>query len=40
MVTHYIAHQAEHHRKRSFEEEYLELLRRSGVEYDSRYVFG
>jgi putative transposase len=40
MVAHYIANQAEHHRKRSFEEEYLELLRRSGVEYDSRYVFG
>jgi REP element-mobilizing transposase RayT len=40
MVAHYIANQAEHHRKRSFEDEYLELLRRSGVEYDSRYVFG
>ncbi len=39
-VAQYIANQAEHHRKRSFEDEYLELLKRSGVEYDPRYVFG
>jgi REP-associated tyrosine transposase len=39
-VVQYIANQAEHHRKRIFEEEYLELLRRSGVDYDPRYVFG
>jgi putative transposase len=39
-VAHYIAHQAEHHRRWSFEEEYLELLKRSGVEFDARYVFG
>ncbi len=39
-VARYIANQAEHHRKWSFEEEYLELLKRSGVEYESRYVFG
>ena len=39
-VAHYIASQAEHHRKRSFEDEYLELLKRSGVEFDRRYVFG
>jgi hypothetical protein len=30
--------QAEHHRTRTFREEYLELLRRSGVEFDERYV--
>jgi hypothetical protein len=28
----------EHHRTRTFGEEYLELLRRSGVEFDERYV--
>ena len=30
--------QAEHHRTRTFREEYLELLRRSGVEFDERYL--
>jgi hypothetical protein len=30
--------QAEHHRTRTFREEYLELLDRSGVEFDERYV--
>ena len=39
-VERYIANQAEHHRNRSFEDEYLQLLKRSGVEYDPRYVFG
>lgn len=39
-VAHYIGSQAEHHRKWSFEEEYLLLLKRSGVEFDTRYVFG
>ena len=37
-VRHYVAEQAEHHRTRTFREEYLELLRRSGVEFDERYV--
>src|SRR5437016_13210461 len=32
-----IQQQAEHHRTRTFREEYLELLRRSGVEFDERY---
>jgi REP element-mobilizing transposase RayT len=39
VVADYIAHQAEHHRKWSFEEEFLTLLQRSGAAYDSRYVF-
>ena len=34
----YIEQQAEHHRTRTFREEYLELLRRSGVEFDKRYL--
>ncbi len=37
-VRRYIEQQAEHHRTRTFGEEYLELLRRSGVEFDERYV--
>jgi REP element-mobilizing transposase RayT len=37
-VKGYIARQEEHHRKRTFREEYLELLRRSGVDYDARYL--
>jgi hypothetical protein len=33
-----IEQQPEHHRTRTFREEYLELLRRSGVEFDERYL--
>ncbi len=38
-VRGYIARQEEHHRQRTFQEEYLELLQRSGVEYDERYLW-
>ena len=38
-VRHYIAHQEEHHYKQTFQEEYVELLQRSGVEYDERYLW-
>ena len=38
-VHDYIANQEEHHRRRTFQEEYLELLQRSGVEYDERYLW-
>jgi putative transposase len=34
-VQAYIRNQAEHHRKRSFEEEFLALLKKSGVAYDA-----
>jgi REP element-mobilizing transposase RayT len=37
-VRAYIARQEEHHRTRTFREEYLEFLRRGGVEFDERYV--
>jgi hypothetical protein len=40
MVTEYIANQAEHHRTRSFEEEFTAMLQRSGIPFDPRYVFG
>lgn len=39
LVRNYIAKQEEHHRKRTFQEEYVELLKRSGVEYDDRYLW-
>ena len=37
-VRRYIEGQEEHHRTRSFKEEYLEFLVKSGVDYDPRYV--
>jgi putative transposase len=39
-VIHYIDGQAEHHKKWSFEQEFMTLLKKSGVEYDPRFVFG
>ena len=38
-VQRYIANQIEHHRKKTFEEEYLDLLRLSGVEFDETYLW-
>jgi REP element-mobilizing transposase RayT len=38
-VKKYIANQVEHHRQRTFEEEYLTLLKLSGIEYDERYLW-
>jgi REP element-mobilizing transposase RayT len=38
-VEQYIANQIEHHRKKTFEEEYLDLLKLSGVEYDEEYLW-
>ena len=38
-VCRYIETQEEHHRTKSFKEEYLEFLRKSGVEFDERYVW-
>jgi putative transposase len=40
VVRGYIDHQAEHHAKRSFENEFIALLRKSGVAYDPAAVFG
>ena len=36
----YIAEQARHHEKRSFEQEFVAILRKSEIDYDERYVFG
>jgi putative transposase len=35
----YIRNQAEHHKKRNFEEEFLALLRKSGVVFDAEHLF-
>ena len=37
-VTAYIAGQEEHHRLKSFREEYLGFLKQYNIEYDERYV--
>ncbi|MDK2971108.1 MAG: REP-associated tyrosine transposase [Candidatus Sumerlaeota bacterium] len=36
-VLHYIANQEAHHRRRTFAEEYEEMLVKSGVEFDKRF---
>ena len=37
-VKQYLANQEEHHRKRSYQDEFRELLRRHGLDWDERYV--
>jgi REP element-mobilizing transposase RayT len=39
-VVRYIRNQEAHHRKMSFEEEFLVLLKKHGVEFDREFVFG
>ena len=39
-VVRYIKEQERHHRKMSFEDEFIGLLKKHGMEYDPRYVFG
>ena len=36
----YIANQREHHRTKTFQEEYITFLERHGIGYDPRYVWG
>ncbi len=38
-VLRYINNQKEHHHNRTFQEEYILLLRKHGIDYDERYVF-
>lgn len=38
-VIRYIENQEAHHRKTTFQEEFLEFLRRHGIEYDERYIW-
>ena len=39
VVCRYIQNQENHHKKRTFREEYLELLEKYDIEYDSNYLF-
>jgi putative transposase len=38
-VINYINNQKEHHKKKTFKEEYLEMLKTSGIEFDERYFY-
>jgi putative transposase len=38
-VIKYILNQEEHHRKKTFREEYVDLLVKFGIEYDEKYLF-
>lgn len=38
-VIRYILNQETHHAKRSFREEYLDILRKNEVKFDERYIF-
>ena len=39
-VKAYVCNQREHHKKRTFEQEFLLLLKKARVPYDPKYVFG
>lgn len=38
-VINYILNQKEHHRKKTFKEEYIDFLQKFEVEYDEKYLF-
>src|SRR5260221_1520355 len=38
-VVKYILNQKEHHRKRKFRDEYIEMLKDYNVDYDEKYIF-
>ena len=38
-VVRYILNQPEHHRKKSFKDEYLDTLNNAGIKYEERYLF-
>ena len=38
-VIRYIENQQQHHAKKTFREEYVELLEKFGVDYDAKYIF-
>jgi putative transposase len=39
VVKKYIQNQKEHHKKKSFQEEYLDLLKKYDMEYDTKYLW-
>jgi putative transposase len=40
VVTRYIGNQEEHHKKMDFDAEFVALLKKHGIEFDPKYVFG
>ncbi len=38
-VVKYILKQKEHHRKKTFREEYIEMLKDYNIDYDEKYIF-
>ena len=38
-VKQYILNQEEHHRRKTFEDEYIEMPKLAGIEYDELYVW-
>ena len=38
-VRHYVLNQEQHHRKKTVQEEYVDLLKLAGVEYDEKYLW-
>jgi hypothetical protein len=38
-VKAYVANQKEHHKKLTFQEEFMAILRKHGIQFDPRYVF-
>ena len=39
-TTKYIFGQAEHHKTKTYHDEYCDTLKAYGIEYDERYAFG
>jgi len=39
VILHYIEHQAEHHARRTFEEEFMTILRKCGIKHEAETVF-
>ncbi|MHC5198518.1 MAG: transposase, partial [Planctomycetota bacterium] len=37
-IINYIANQIEHHRHKTFREEYVEMLQQAGIEFDEKYL--
>jgi len=38
-VIRYILNQEEHHRKKMFREEYVDMLKKSQIDFDEKYLF-
>ena len=39
VLINYVKNQEAHHHKKTFQEEYIELLEEMGIEYDEKYLF-